>query len=84
VAEEGHDPRLVDRIHLGEALGRVARRPAAAVLWSTASPRASPTIAAYLHAPASPPITSMGWEVDPDGLHEVLLRLLRDYGPLPV
>jgi beta-glucosidase len=34
--------------------------------------------------PAPPPTTAMGWEVDPDGLHEVLLRLLADYGPLPV
>jgi beta-glucosidase len=34
--------------------------------------------------PAPPPTTAMGWEVDPNGLHEVLLRLLRDYGPLPV
>jgi beta-glucosidase len=33
---------------------------------------------------ALPPTTAMGWEVDPDGLHEVLLRLRRDYGPLPV
>jgi beta-glucosidase len=34
--------------------------------------------------PAAPPITAMGWEVDPDGLHEVLMRLRRDYGALPV
>jgi beta-glucosidase len=34
--------------------------------------------------PAPPPTTAMGWEVDPDGLHEVLMRLRRDYGPLPV
>jgi beta-glucosidase len=26
----------------------------------------------------------MGWEVDPGGLHELLLRLRRDYGALPV
>ena len=31
-----------------------------------------------------PPTTAMGWEVDPDGLHEVLTRLRRDYGPLPI
>jgi beta-glucosidase len=36
------------------------------------------------HAPAAPPITAMGWEVDPGGLHELLVRLRRDYGPLPV
>jgi beta-glucosidase len=34
--------------------------------------------------PAPPPTTAMGWEVDPNGLHDVLLRLRRDYGPLPV
>jgi beta-glucosidase len=27
-----------------------------------------------------PPLTAMGWEVDPDGLHELLMRLHRDYG----
>jgi beta-glucosidase len=36
------------------------------------------------HAPAAPPTTAMGWEVDPGGLHDLLLRLRRDYGPLPV
>jgi beta-glucosidase len=31
-----------------------------------------------------PPTTAMGWEVDPNGLHDVLTRLRRDYGPIPV
>jgi beta-glucosidase len=31
-----------------------------------------------------PPMTAMGWEVHPDGLHQVLTRLRRDYGPLAV
>jgi beta-glucosidase len=31
-----------------------------------------------------PPTTAMGWEVHPDGLHQVLTRLRRDYGPLPI
>ena len=31
-----------------------------------------------------PPVTAMGWEVDADGLHALLLRLRRDYGDLPV
>jgi beta-glucosidase len=31
-----------------------------------------------------PPTTAMGWEVDPDGLHELLLRVRRDYGPVPI
>ena len=34
--------------------------------------------------PAPPPTTAMGWEVDPDGLHQVLLRLRRDYAAPPV
>jgi beta-glucosidase len=36
------------------------------------------------HAAGVRPTTAMGWEIDPDGLHELLLRLRRDYGPLPV
>jgi beta-glucosidase len=31
-----------------------------------------------------PPLTAMGWEVDADGLHSLLLRLRRDYGEIPV
>jgi beta-glucosidase len=31
-----------------------------------------------------PPTTAMGWEVDPNGLHDVLTRLRRDYGTIPV
>jgi beta-glucosidase len=31
-----------------------------------------------------PPTTAMGWEVDPDGLHELLLRVRRDYGSVPI
>jgi beta-glucosidase len=31
-----------------------------------------------------PPTTAMGWEVDPDGFHEMLVRVRRDYGPIPV
>jgi beta-glucosidase len=31
-----------------------------------------------------PPTTAMGWEVDPDGLHELLLRVRRDYGTVPI
>jgi beta-glucosidase len=33
---------------------------------------------------APPPTTAMGWEVDPSGLHELLLRVRRDYGPIPL
>ena len=30
------------------------------------------------------PVTEMGWEIDPDGLHETLVRVWREYGPLPL
>jgi len=30
------------------------------------------------------PTTAMGWEVRPDGLRELLNRLTRDYGPIPM
>jgi beta-glucosidase len=30
------------------------------------------------------PKTSMGWPIDPDGLHELLTRLARDYSPPPI
>jgi beta-glucosidase len=29
-------------------------------------------------------LTAMGWEVDPDGLRELLARVRDDYGPLPI
>jgi beta-glucosidase len=29
------------------------------------------------------PTTDMGWEIDPDGLYDLLVRLRRDYGSLP-
>ena len=29
------------------------------------------------------PTTAMGWEVDPDGLFDILARVTRDYGELP-
>ena len=30
--------------------------------------------------PGPPPLTAMGWEIEPQGLHELLVRLDRDYG----
>jgi beta-glucosidase len=33
---------------------------------------------------APPPTTAMGWEVDPAGLYELLVRVRRDYGDVPV
>ncbi|HEX5740309.1 MAG TPA: GH1 family beta-glucosidase [Pilimelia sp.] len=34
--------------------------------------------------PTPGPVTDMGWSVDPTGLRDVLLRIRRDYGDLPV
>jgi beta-glucosidase len=31
-----------------------------------------------------PPTTAMGWEIDADGLHELLVRVRRDYGNVPI
>jgi beta-glucosidase len=31
-----------------------------------------------------PPTTAMGWEVDPGGLYELLVRVRRDYGSVPI
>jgi beta-glucosidase len=31
-----------------------------------------------------PPTTAMGWEIDADGLHELLVRVRRDYGDVPI
>ncbi|MFL6127544.1 MAG: GH1 family beta-glucosidase [Mycobacteriales bacterium] len=30
------------------------------------------------------PVTEMGWEIDPDGLYDLLHRLRRDYGAIPL
>jgi beta-glucosidase len=30
------------------------------------------------------PTTEMGWEIDPDGLYDILTRVHRDYGPIPL
>ena len=34
--------------------------------------------------PPRPPTTAMGWEVDAEAFHELLLRLERDYGRIPI
>src|SRR5829696_5764994 len=34
--------------------------------------------------PPRPPLTTMGWEQDATGLHEMLTRLRRDYGDVPI
>ena len=34
--------------------------------------------------PPREPVTAMGWEVAPDSLYEMLTRIKRDYGDLPI
>jgi beta-glucosidase len=34
--------------------------------------------------PRGLPVTEMGWEIDPTGLYDMLARLHRDYGPIPL
>jgi beta-glucosidase len=34
--------------------------------------------------PRALPTTEMGWEIDPQGLYDVLSRVYREYGPLPL
>ncbi|HEX7299730.1 MAG TPA: GH1 family beta-glucosidase [Solirubrobacteraceae bacterium] len=41
-------------------------------------PEAGPLGASMV--PGRPPTTAMGWEVDPSGLHDLLVRLHREYG----
>jgi beta-glucosidase len=36
------------------------------------------------HAPPALPTTGMGWEVVPDALYELLLRIAREYGDIPI
>lgn len=36
------------------------------------------------HLPPVGPVTEMGWEIVPEGLYDLLLRLKRDYGDLPL
>jgi beta-glucosidase len=47
-----------------------------------ADPARQPLELARVAAP--PPTTAMGWEVDPGGLYDVLLRVRRDYGDVPI
>ena len=36
------------------------------------------------HAAPTAPTTGMGWEVAPDALYELLVRIKRDYGDIPI
>jgi beta-glucosidase len=46
--------------------------------------RPYPTGGTVAFHPTPGPVTGMGWPIDPTGLHEVLVRLTRDYGPIPL
>ncbi|MCI2417853.1 GH1 family beta-glucosidase [Saccharopolyspora sp. K220] len=54
-------------------------------VWSPGQP-ASPWVGSsdMINVKRGLPTTDMGWEVDPAGLHEVLTRLHREYGPIPL
>ncbi|MDG4827149.1 GH1 family beta-glucosidase [Asanoa sp. WMMD1127] len=43
-----------------------------------------PTGGRVVHHPVPGPVTDMGWAIDPTGLRDMLLRVTRDYGPIPV
>jgi beta-glucosidase len=47
-------------------------------------PGAFPGAEAVDFASRGLPTTAMGWEVDPDGLFDILTRVTRDYGDLPL
>ena len=38
----------------------------------------------YRSVPPPGPVTAMGWEVYPQGLYDLLMRVHKDYGPLPL
>ena len=68
----------------GEALTKTPPE----VALSTAAPAERPTASPFPAAdgvysvPRGLPVTNMGWEIQPEGLHRLLLRLQRDYtGP---
>ncbi len=43
-----------------------------------------PTGGTVVFHPVPGPVTDMGWPVDPGGLRELLVRITRDYGPIPL
>ena len=78
-------PRRADRRRSATATSRSSRGRSTSSASTTTSPRAcARTRASSRWAWSSyegpPPLTAMGWEVEPDGLYELLVRLQRDYG----
>jgi beta-glucosidase len=46
--------------------------------------REAPPLDVAIYQPEGAPYTEMGWEVYPDGLYHLLMRIHRDYGPRSV
>ena len=46
--------------------------------------RPYPTRGRVRWRPVAGPVTGMGWPIDPTGLHEMLVRITRDYGAIPL
>jgi beta-glucosidase len=46
--------------------------------------RPYPTRGRVRWRPVAGPVTGMGWPIDPGGLHEMLVRITRDYGSIPL
>ena len=50
--------------------------------WVRAAPVLEPLGLEHVIPP--PPISPLGWQIDPHGLRDLLARLVRDYGPRPI
>ncbi|MDX6743372.1 GH1 family beta-glucosidase [Actinocorallia sp. A-T 12471] len=60
-----------------DAAGLVATSP-----FASASPWPGAEHVAFVNA--GRPVTDMGWEVDPEGLYEILTRVAKEYPPVPL
>jgi beta-glucosidase len=50
--------------------------------WVRAAPAREPL--GLEHVPPPPPTSPLGWQIDPQGLRDLLARLVRDYGRRPI
>jgi len=75
----------VNHYHDDNVSGHPQAADAAPAVVPTARPTASPFVGSeYVTFPSRHlPTTAMGWEVNPDGLRALLVRLTRDYPTLP-
>ncbi|MCC3275933.1 beta-glucosidase [Arthrobacter sp. zg-Y20] len=81
----------VDFLGVNYYHGEAVTKTRPATLRSTEAPVSRPSASPYPAAdgvysvPRGLPVTNMGWEIQPEGLHRLLLRLQRDYtGPAGV